>query len=72
MFAYNTPLFSTMKRLRRLLLCIAIAVAVFASAFLGWVYYSQDAMIYHPEKYMKADYLAVPPRTVRLPYRRQY
>ena len=56
-----------MKRLRRLLLCIIIALAVFATAFLTWVYLSQDRMIYHPEKYMKADYVTVPPRTVKLP-----
>lgn len=58
-----------MIRLRRLLLCVTIALAVFAAAFLGWVYSSQDSMIFHPEEYMRGDHLAVPPRTMRLNYK---
>lgn len=58
-----------MNALRRLFLLVFITIAVFACAFFGWVFLSQEQMIYHPEPYSVEDIVRVPKTIKKLTYK---
>jgi len=54
--------------LRRFIICLMIALALFSIGFLAWVYHSQDKMIFYPEIYNQTELRTAPDRTVKLEY----